>query len=80
MSVTDAFTVKGRVWVAEAGAAMVPATSERGRSVTTTLLPALDIFHPVVVVPMIWLLSTMNEPDWVPVVVTRVTAVPTDGA
>jgi hypothetical protein len=76
---TDAFTVKGMVWVAVAGAVRLPATSESGRTVTVTLLPLVAILHPVLVEPMIWVLSTMNEPDCVPVVVTSVTAVPTAG-
>jgi hypothetical protein len=76
---TDAFTVNGTVWVAVAGAVMLPATSESGRTVIVTLLPLVAIFHPVFVDPMAWVLSTMNEPDCVPVVVISVTAVPTAG-
>lgn len=76
---TEEFTVKGTVCVAVAGAVTLPATSESGRTVIVTLLPLVDIFHPSLVDPMAWVLSTMNEPDFGPVVVINVTAVPTDG-
>ena len=76
---TEEFTVKGTVCVAVAGAVTLPATSESGRTVILTLLPPVDIFHPSFVDPMAWVLSTMNEPDCVPVVVINMTAVPTAG-
>jgi hypothetical protein len=76
---TEEFTVKGTVCVAVAGAVTLPATSESGRTVILTLLPLVDIFHPSFVDPMAWVLSTMNEPDFGPVVVINVTAVPTAG-